>query len=46
VTSTLFPAFLWLAAVVPERHRSAWAVAFAALQSFAAAMFFTWRPLY
>jgi hypothetical protein len=46
VTSTLFPAFLWLGAVVPPRHRTAWAVAFAALQSFAAVMFFTWRPLY
>jgi hypothetical protein len=46
VTSTLFPAFLWLAAVVPARHRAAWAVGFAALQSFAAVMFFTWRPLY
>jgi mannosyltransferase PIG-V len=46
VTSTLFPAFLWLAAAVPARHRTAWAVAFAGLQSFAAVMFFTWRPLY
>jgi hypothetical protein len=46
VTSTLFPAFLWLAAVVPARHRAAWAVGFAALQRFAAVMFFTWRPLY
>jgi hypothetical protein len=46
VTSTLFPAFLWLGAVVPARHRSAWLVAFALLQGFAAVMFFTWRPLY
>lgn len=46
VTSTLFPAFLWLAAVVPPHHRAAWAVGFALLQSFAAVLFFTWRPLY
>ena len=46
VTSTLFPAFLWLAAVVPARHRTAWAVVFALLQSFAAVLFFTWRPLF
>jgi hypothetical protein len=46
VTATLFPTFLWLAAVLPARHRTAWAVAFAVLQGFAAVMFFTWRPLY
>jgi hypothetical protein len=46
VTSTLFPAFLWLGAAVPARHRSAWLVGFALLQGFAAVMFFTWRPLY
>jgi len=46
VTSTLFPAFLWLAAVVPARHRTVWAVVFALLQSFAAVLFFTWRPLF
>lgn len=46
VTSTLFPAFLWLAAVVPARHRTAWVVVFALLQGFAAVLFFTWRPLF
>jgi hypothetical protein len=46
VTATLFPTFLWLAAVLPARHRTAWTVAFAVLQGFAAVMFFTWRPLY
>jgi hypothetical protein len=46
VTATLFPTFLWLAAVVPARHRTAWTVGFAVLQGFAAVMFFTWRPLY
>ena len=46
VTSVLFPAFLWMAAVVPERHRAAWIAVFACLQGFVAVMFFTWRPLY
>jgi hypothetical protein len=46
VTSTLFPAFFWMAAAVPPGHRAAWVVVFAVLQSFAAVMFFTWRPLY
>jgi hypothetical protein len=46
VTSTLFPAFLWLGAALPARHRTPCAVAFAVLQGFAAVMFFTWRPLY
>ncbi len=46
VTSVLFPAFLWMAAVVPPSHRGAWAACFALLQGFAAVMFFTWRPLY
>jgi hypothetical protein len=45
-TSVLFPAFIWLAAAVPERHRSGWVASFAALQAFGAAMFYTWRPLY
>jgi hypothetical protein len=45
-TSVLFPVFLWLADVVPARHRIVWIGAFAALQAFAAAMFFTWRPLF
>jgi len=46
VTSVLFPAFLWLAAVIPPRHRGAWVALFACLQGFAAVLFFTWRPLY
>jgi hypothetical protein len=46
VTSTLFPAFLWLGAALPPRHRTPCAVVFAVLQGFAAVMFFTWRPLY
>lgn len=45
-TSVLFPVFLWLADVVPARHRALWIGAFAAVQAFAAALFFTWRPLF
>jgi hypothetical protein len=45
-SSVLFPAFLWLAAVVPARHRAGWIAAFAGLQTFNAALFYTWRPLY
>ena len=46
VTSVLFPAFLWLALVIPTHHRAAWLSAFAMLQAIAAAVFFTWRPLF
>ena len=46
VTSVLFPVFLWLGAAVPARHRVAWITAFALFQSFAAVLFFTWRPLF
>jgi hypothetical protein len=46
VTSVLFPAFLWMAAAVPPRHRLAWIALFACLQGFVAVMFFTWRPIY
>lgn len=45
-SAVLFPAFVWLAGVVPGRHRAAWLVGFAALQAFNAALFYTWRPLY
>lgn len=45
-TSVLFPVFLWLADAVPARHRTLWIGAFAALQAFAAVLFFTWRPLF
>jgi len=46
VTSILFPVFLWMAAAVPPRHRTAWIALFALLQGFVAVMFFTWRPIY
>lgn len=45
-TCVLFPAFIWLAAAVPEHHRSGWIASFAVIQAFGAAMFYTWRPLY
>lgn len=46
LTSTLFPAFLWLGAAVPVHHRTSWLLAFAMLQAVFAIAFFTWRPLY
>ncbi len=45
-TSVLFPVFLWLADVVPVRHRVVAVATFAGLQVFAAVLFFTWRPLF
>ncbi len=45
-TAVLFPTFMWLGAVVPPTHRSAWICGFAALQGLCAAMFFTWRPIF
>ena len=46
LSSVLFPAFVWLAAVVPARQRTAWIVSFAMLQALCAALFYTWRPLF
>lgn len=45
-SSVMFPLFLWLADVVPARHRLLWGAGFAALQAFAAILFFSWRPLF
>jgi hypothetical protein len=45
-SSVLFPAFVWLADVIPAAHRSAWIVSFAALQAYNAALYYTWRPLF
>lgn len=45
-TAVLFPLFLWLAAVLPARHRTAAVAVGAGLQVFAAILFFTWRPLF
>jgi hypothetical protein len=44
--SVLFPAFVWFAAVVPDRHRPAWLAAFMTIQALNATLFYTWRPLY
>jgi mannosyltransferase PIG-V len=46
LSSTLFPLFLALAAVLPSRIWPAVAVAFGLLQGFLAALFYTWRDLY
>jgi hypothetical protein len=46
MTSVVFPVFLWLGAVVPERQRAVWLAVLALGQALAAAMFFTWRPLF
>jgi hypothetical protein len=45
-SAVLFPAFIWLAAAVPPKHRPAWLASFAAFQALNAAMFYTWRQLY
>jgi hypothetical protein len=46
MTSVVFPVFLWLGAVVPERQRAVWLSVLATGEAAAAAMFFTWRPLF
>jgi hypothetical protein len=46
LTSTLFPVFLALAAVLPSRTVPPLVTAFALAQGLAAVLFFTWRPLY
>jgi hypothetical protein len=46
LTSVLFPLFIWLATILSPERRVAVMVAFAALQGFAATLFFTWRPLF
>lgn len=46
MTSVFFPIFVWLAAVVAPRRRTAWFVAFAVLQGLIATLFYTWRPAF
>lgn len=46
MTSVLFPAFLWLAAAVPERYLTGLVVAFALGQGLIATLFFTWRQVF
>ena len=45
-SSVMFPAFIWVATVVPERHRSGWLATFMGMQAFNAALFYTWRDLF
>jgi hypothetical protein len=46
ITSVLFPAFYWLAGATPGTVHPRLVVAFAIVQGLAAALFFTWRPLF
>jgi hypothetical protein len=46
LTSTLFPLFIALAAILPPRAVPAWAVAFGIGQGFCATLFFTWHALF
>jgi hypothetical protein len=46
MTSILFPLFIWLAASLPDEARTATLITFAALQGFAATLFFSFRQLY
>ncbi len=46
LTSTLFPLFFALAALLPPRAVPGWTVAFGIGQGFCATLFFTWRALY
>jgi hypothetical protein len=46
VTAVVFPLFIWLAGALREERVGAWLVGFGVLQGLAAALFFTWRPLY
>jgi hypothetical protein len=46
LTSTLFPIFLALAAILPRRFVLPFVTAFAIGQGLVAALFFTWRPLF
>jgi hypothetical protein len=46
LSAVMFPAFLWLAAVTPSRHRSGWIASFMAVQALNAALFYTWRELF
>jgi hypothetical protein len=46
LTSTLFPLFLALAAILPPRAVGGWAAMFGIGQGIAAALFFTWRALF
>jgi hypothetical protein len=46
LSAVLFPAFVWLAAVVPVPQRSAWIGSFMAVQGLNAVLFYTWHELF
>jgi hypothetical protein len=46
MTSTLFPLFLALAAILPETFVTPIVLAFAVVQGLVTALFFTWRPMF
>jgi hypothetical protein len=46
LTSTLFPLFLALAALLPPRAVPVWATAFGIGQGLATTLFFTWHALF
>ena len=46
LSSTLFPLFLALAAIIAPRNVPAWVAVFGIGQGLCAALFFTWRDLY
>ena len=45
-SSVMFPAFIWMATVIPERHKGGWLATFMGMQAFNAALFYTWRDLF
>jgi len=46
MTSTLFPLFIALAAILPESLVMPVVLSFAIAQGLVAALFFTWRPMF
>jgi len=46
LSAVLFPAFVWLAAVVPVPQRPAWIGSFMAVQALNAVLFYTWHELF
>jgi hypothetical protein len=46
ITSTFFPAFIWLALRLPPSSQPAWIAVFAAGEGLLAALFYTWRGPY
>jgi hypothetical protein len=46
VTATIFPAFIVLAVLLPQRAVPAWISAFALMQGLIAILFFTWREIF